>query len=63
MQTQLNYKIAQQHHAELIRNAEHARLAGEAGARRPARKPTSAFGRLWGRFTPGIATANPKAVR
>lgn len=63
MQTQLNYTIAQQFHAERIRNTERSRLADEAGALRPARKPVAAIGRLWGRVTSVIAQALPRATR
>ncbi len=63
MQTQLNYTIAQQLHTELIRNAERSRLAAEAGALRPARKPVRAITRFRARITSVIAQAQPSATR
>jgi hypothetical protein len=61
MYSQLNYTIARQHHAELIRAAERRRLFGGIKSQRPRRQPTAVLNRIRGRITSAGALATPGA--
>jgi hypothetical protein len=63
MHNQLNYIIADQRHAELIQNAERARLVAAANTRRPERQPSAALMSLRGRIIAAVVHVTPRAAR
>lgn len=63
MHSQLNYIIAKQRHAELVQNAERARLIADAKTRRPKRQPTTALRSFRGRITAAVVHRTPSAAR
>jgi hypothetical protein len=63
MHSQLNYLIAKQRHAELVQNAERARLVADAKTRRPERQPTTALRSFQGRITAAVVHRTPSAAR
>jgi hypothetical protein len=63
MHSQLNYIIAKQRHAELVQNAECARLIADAKTRRPKRQPTTALRSFRGRITAAVVHRTPSAAR
>ena len=63
MYSQLNYMIAQQHQAELIQTAEHARLIADIKTTRPSRQRTTVLQRIRGRITTAGAPVTPRANR
>jgi hypothetical protein len=63
MHSQLNYIIAKQRSAELVQNAERARLVADVEARRPKRQPTTALRSLRGRINAAAVHGTPSAAR
>jgi hypothetical protein len=62
MHSQLNYVIAKEHHAELVRNAECARLIADAKTPRPKRPTTPALRSVGGRITAAVAHRTARAA-
>ena len=63
MHSQFNYIIAKERHAELIQNAERARLIADAKIRRQKRQPTTALRSFRGRLTAAVVHRTPNAAR
>lgn len=63
MHGQLNYTIAKQRHAELVQNAERARLIADAKTRRPKRRPMTALRSFRGRITAAVVRRTPSVAR
>jgi hypothetical protein len=63
MHSQFNYIIAKQRHAELVKNAERARLIADAKTRRPKGQPTTALRSFRGRITAAVVHRTPSAAR
>jgi hypothetical protein len=63
MYTQLSYLIAQQHHQDLIQNAERERLAAQLKPTRRARHQLKPLNRVWAWITSTGAQATPADTR
>jgi hypothetical protein len=63
MHSQLNYAIAKEHHAELVRNAERARLIADGKTRCSKRHTTTALRSFGGRITATVVHRTPSAAR
>jgi len=62
MHSQLNYIIAKQRHAELVQNAERARLTRRCQNATPEEQPT-ALRSFRGRITAAVVHRTPSATR
>jgi hypothetical protein len=63
MHSQLNYIIAKQREAELVQNAERARLIADAETRSPKRPPTTTLRSFRGRITAAVVHRTASAAR